>query len=956
MAYDLGIDIGTSFTAAAIRRDDGVVSVVGLGAIADSIPTVVYLNEDGSMVVGDAANRRALLDAYGVAREFKRRLGDPTPLILRGSPFSAEALIARMLRHVVERVADREREAPRRLVITHPANWGRFRLEIFQQATEMAGLEHAELVSEPVAAAVAFASANQLSEGAAIAVYDLGGGTFDAAVVRRSRGGFELLGDPVGLEHVGGIDFDAAVVDFVRSSLTRDSSLDPDNPEHVTAMAHLRRACVTAKETLSIDSETSIPVLLPGFDDAVTMQRAEFESRISPLVSSSVASLERAISQAKLTPDDLTSILIVGGSSRVPLVQQMLVDRFGDLIALSADPVHAIARGAALIGGITLDQSPSSLAPSSPMAVPGTDHGERTVPPSPPLGPPSGDHTRPPDPPKPQQPAPIDPEPAATLPPNAPSPVPSGVQPVEGQMAPHSQLASTDDDATTPEGSNAVRQRQPWRIGAVAAALLLAAVAAYSLTRDDSVDDASKIESTGSEPGQEVSDEPEVAAAQSVVASSAPADGMVEIPAGAYPLGLAEPESNTSESLSQSVDMTPFFIDALEVTNTDYRAFIDQTGAEPPASWPRGIFPEEAADHPVEGVSFEWAQAFCTSTSKRLPTEREWEVAARGVDGRIWPWGDDPGAVTLPATGTYPVGTMSGNVSPFGVFDLAGNVWEWVADSYDKRVSDNFRVLRGGQNGFLRETVTRLPVDPLHSSALQTAGFRCAADGVDPTAQPGTFGSYDAPEGTNEPLTVELPDGVEVYDDFTDATSGWSEMSVDGEFRLGYHPNEYLHLETRSPFKEALTLGPWRANPDEGFALRTTAFVEPSLTTDGGTFAFGLAFSFDDSGRGLVFMVDERASTWTLASREVTGDGPYSDKGAEYVTIEQGTRPIPAEVTLEVLDLGNDDYEVRINGAAMHTRNIPGYDGTAAGLVLISFDQSEKVHIHFDEFQVNELG
>ncbi len=501
-----------------------------------------------------------------------------------------------------------------------------------------------------------------------------------------------------------------------------------------------------------------------------------------------------------------------------------------------------------------------------------------------------------------------------------------------------------------------VSRRTPWRIGVTAAVLLLAAVAAYSLTRDDSVRDASATDSAGVGSDQERPDDPENPAREPETASTAPAEGMVEIPAGSYPLGLAAPESNTSESISESVDMPLFFIDVFEVTNANYKAFIDQTGAEPPASWRRGVFPEEAADHPVEGVSFEWAQAYCTSASKRLPTEQEWEVAARGGDGRVWPWGDDAAAVTLPSAGTYAVGTIPGNVSPFGVFDLAGNVWEWVSDSYDQRVSGDLRVLRGGQNGFLRESVTRLPVDPLHSSALQTAGFRCAADGIDPAAQTGAFGDYDVPEGTNEPIDLVLPEGVDVYDDFTDATSGWSEMSVDGEFRLGYHPNEYLHLETRDSFKEALTLGPWRANPDEGFELRTTAFVEPSLTTDGGTFAYGLAFSFDDTGRGLVFIVDERASTWTLASREVTGTGQYGDTGAEYVTIVQASRPIPAEVTLDVLDLGNDDYEVRINGSAMHTRNIPGYDGTAAGLVLISYDQSDQVHIHFDEFQVNELG
>ncbi len=89
MVYDLGIDVGTSYTAAAIRRADGTIEVVGLGPIADNIPSVVYLNDDGSLIVGDAAARRAAIDPAGAAREFKRRLGDSVPLLLGGSPFSA---------------------------------------------------------------------------------------------------------------------------------------------------------------------------------------------------------------------------------------------------------------------------------------------------------------------------------------------------------------------------------------------------------------------------------------------------------------------------------------------------------------------------------------------------------------------------------------------------------------------------------------------------------------------------------------------------------------------------------------------------------------------------------------------------------------------------------------------------------------------------------------------------
>ena len=112
MAYDLGIDIGTSYSAAAIRRADGSVDIVGLGSLSNSMPSVAYLSKDGSVLIGDSANRRSVTDPLGAAREFKRRLGDSTPIILRTSPFSAEQLYARTLEYVVGRVIEREITSP----------------------------------------------------------------------------------------------------------------------------------------------------------------------------------------------------------------------------------------------------------------------------------------------------------------------------------------------------------------------------------------------------------------------------------------------------------------------------------------------------------------------------------------------------------------------------------------------------------------------------------------------------------------------------------------------------------------------------------------------------------------------------------------------------------------------------------------------------------------------------
>ncbi len=727
MSYHLGIDVGTSFTAAAIRDDDGTVSVIGLGPIADSIPTVLYLDSDGGILAGDAANRRALLDPTGAAREFKRRLGDPTPIFLRGSPFSAESLIARILAHVVERVVDRQRERPRSIAVTHPANWGPYKLELFGQALRLSDLEDALLITEPAAAAASYAMQNRVTTGSIIAVYDLGGGTFDAAVLRKNEQGFEVLGEPVGLEHLGGVDFDEVIMEYVRSSVGPGWPNDPDDPSLPAPMAHLRRSCTEAKELLSSETQATIPVLLPGVDANIRISREEFEARIRPAVDDSISAFEAAIAQSGVSPEQLDAVLLVGGSSRIPFIARQLQDRYGSLVAVDVDPVHAVARGAALFAsGGMLPQAnaaplaappfpPASAPPagSIPSLWPADDRVPVPAAPAPPTPPPVVAFAEPPSLPVPDRPQFAAPASDPVYAPSAYPSVPASVPTVD--------LASP-----TPKPN-----RKGLLVGVAALALLIAGGVGYALTRDsaDSVaaDSGSSTDDTEDEAADD-GDEVDVDGT-STVPPTGPAspDGMVEVAAGTYTLGLDKPETNVAETLTTSADLPAFHIDITEVTNADYKAFVDQTGAEPPSGWRAGAYPEDKAEHPVQGVSFAWASAYCSALSKRLPTEAEWEAAARGTEARLWPWGDDVTAVALPSEGTYPVGSIPGNVSPFGVFDMTGNVWEWVSDSYDTRVGDDERVLRGGQNGFLRKTVTRMPVNPVGSSASDHRRFplRC---------------------------------------------------------------------------------------------------------------------------------------------------------------------------------------------------------------------------------------
>ena len=241
MGYHVGIDLGTTYTAAAVHRD-GRVEIVTLGDRAAAIPSVVLLREDSTILTGEAAARRTLTEPGRVAREFKRRVGDSTPVLLAGSPFSAEQLMANLLRAVLEQTAAEQGGPADRVAITHPANWGPYKIDLLTQAVRLADLPSADLLTEPQAAAIYYASSQRVEPGETVAVYDLGGGTFDAAVLRRTDGGFEIIGEPEGIERLGGIDFDEAVFAHVRAALgDAFAQLDPADPVALTAVARLPR-------------------------------------------------------------------------------------------------------------------------------------------------------------------------------------------------------------------------------------------------------------------------------------------------------------------------------------------------------------------------------------------------------------------------------------------------------------------------------------------------------------------------------------------------------------------------------------------------------------------------------------------------------------------------------------------------------------------------------------------
>jgi YVTN family beta-propeller protein len=374
-AYSLGVDLGTTFVAAAVARGPRV-EMVTLDDRTVVTPAVVYARDDDSLVTGEAANRRAVSSPERVGREFKRRLGDPTPVMLGGAPHAVTSLLAALLKDTVAKVTETEGGPPANVVLTHPANWGPYRRELFEEVPQLAGLPQARMITEPEAAAAHYAAARHLGDGDTVAVYDLGGGTFDATVLRKRVGvdtvGIDILGSPEGIERLGGVDFDDAILAHINfSSGGALSELDLSNPQTGIALARLRQDCIAAKEALSVDTEAAIPVFLPNRHFDVRLTRGEFEDMIRAQIESTIGALTRTLRSARVEPADLSAVLLVGGSSRIPLVAQMITAALNRPTLVDAHPKYAVALGAATLAAElgTASANGSAPAPVVPAAA-----------------------------------------------------------------------------------------------------------------------------------------------------------------------------------------------------------------------------------------------------------------------------------------------------------------------------------------------------------------------------------------------------------------------------------------------------------------------------------------------------------------------------------------------------------------------------------------------------------
>jgi actin-like ATPase involved in cell morphogenesis len=347
----LSVDLGTSNTVAVLSAHGRPPRVVEVDGSAN-MPSAVFATEEGTIMVGRDAERRARLDPTRFEPNPKRRIDEQTLLLGTDVVPVTEALAA-ILRRVLEETSRQlGGEQPDEVRLTHPAQWGQPRRNVLMSAARLAGMgPNILLVPEPVAAAAHFASfpGKALAPGQALAVYDLGAGTFDVAVVGATPNGFTVLAED-GLPDLGGLDVDQALMVHVGREVSHS---DPQHWQRLlrpesTADRRTRRALQedvkAAKEALSRHPQTEVPMPEPFKDVLVT--RGELEALVRPAMLRSVELLSRTLRSSGLTPDRLAGIYLVGGSSRLPLVGAMIAEKLGVVPGSLDQPETAVALGA----------------------------------------------------------------------------------------------------------------------------------------------------------------------------------------------------------------------------------------------------------------------------------------------------------------------------------------------------------------------------------------------------------------------------------------------------------------------------------------------------------------------------------------------------------------------------------------------------------------------------------
>ena len=369
MGKIIGIDLGTTNSCAAVL-EAGAPQIIPNPEGGRTTPSVVAFKK-GERIVGEAAKRQALTNPDTVS-SIKRKMGTSEKVKLDGKKYTPEEISAMILGYIKDYSEAYLGEKVDKAVITVPAYFNDAQRQATKNAGKIAGLEVERIINEPTAAALSYGL--EKDEGQTILVYDLGGGTFDVSILELGDGVFEVK-STAGNNKLGGDDFDNRIIDYIVKEFKKENKVDLSDDN--MAMQRLKEVAEKAKKDLSgmVSTQISAPFIAKDEDGEplhldMELTRAKFEDLISDLVESTVDPVKKALKDAKITKKDIDKVILVGGSTRVPLVYETVTKELGKEPSREVNPDEAVAMGAAIQGGVLtgdvndivlLDVTPLSL-------------------------------------------------------------------------------------------------------------------------------------------------------------------------------------------------------------------------------------------------------------------------------------------------------------------------------------------------------------------------------------------------------------------------------------------------------------------------------------------------------------------------------------------------------------------------------------------------------------------
>jgi molecular chaperone DnaK len=371
----LGIDLGTTNSAAAViigGKPTIIPSAEGATVAGKMFPSVVAFTKDGQLLVGEPARRQAITNPEGTIREIKRKMGTDYKVKVFGKEYTPQQISALILQKILRDSEAYLGEKITKAVITVPAHFNDNQRQATIDAGEIAGLKVTRIVNEPTAAALAY-GLDKAGQEMKILVFSFGGGTNDTTIMDFGEGIFEVLATS-GDTKTGGADLDQAVMDYTISEFKHETGIDLKGD--AKALARLKEAAETAKIELSnlITTDIDLPYITSDATGPknlhITLTRAKLEQLTRPIVEKIREPILKTLSETKLTQVQIDKIILMGGQTKMPLVQQFIEDIIGKKPERGIDPMECVAIGAAIQGGVLtgeisdivlLDVTPLSL-------------------------------------------------------------------------------------------------------------------------------------------------------------------------------------------------------------------------------------------------------------------------------------------------------------------------------------------------------------------------------------------------------------------------------------------------------------------------------------------------------------------------------------------------------------------------------------------------------------------